>query len=279
MNQRPITASWQGSQTKQNWITKNPMDLEANRLRPRIVNKEREALYEDVLKQKMSANKLKDENIKLKTQMRMLEGELLRKEKLIDELITKPDAVTGGPVQTNTVPVVGGNFSKMKKLESHLTQNLKRRIKEMQVVIATKTEELEQLKRSMKTTKTQELEAEVRAYQEECTRLRQQLEEVIKSKDTFADPEELKMIEDRFQQQEVVIQGMRQDNNELLMTVKRKDEEMRQLRDFYSDFDKRRKTKAAAGGTGAPAGGSGKELLKAKKQVKDREREIMRLND
>lgn len=80
---------------------KSPIEMEANRLRPRIVNKEREALYEDVLKQKMSANKLKDENIKLKTHLRMLEGELLRKEKLIDELITKPDTVTGAPVSVS----------------------------------------------------------------------------------------------------------------------------------------------------------------------------------
>jgi hypothetical protein len=44
------------------------------------------------------------------------------------------------------------------------------------------------LKRNIKTTKQNELEVEMRAYVEECTRLRQQLEEVIRSKDTFADP-------------------------------------------------------------------------------------------
>lgn len=54
------------------------------------------------------------------------------------------------------------------------------------------------MKRNMKTTKNIEMEIELRTFMDECTRLRQQLEEVIKSKDTFADPEELKMIEDRF---------------------------------------------------------------------------------
>jgi hypothetical protein len=49
---------------------------------------------------------------------------------------------------------------------------LKRRIKEMQIVIAAKTDELEAIKRNMKSTKTQELEAEVRVYFEECSRLR-----------------------------------------------------------------------------------------------------------
>lgn len=43
-----------------------------------------------------------------------------------------------------------------------------------------------------------EIEVEMKMYIDECTRLRHQLEEVIKSKDTFADPEELKIIEEKF---------------------------------------------------------------------------------
>ena len=65
-------------------------------------------------------------------------------------------------------------------------------------MISTKSEELELVKRSMKTTRSTEVEVELHTYQDECSRLRGQLEEVIKSKDTFADPEELKMIEERF---------------------------------------------------------------------------------
>jgi hypothetical protein len=38
----------------------------------------------------------------------------------------------------------------------------------------------------------------MKMYMDECSRLRAQLEEVIRSKDTFADPEELKIIEDKF---------------------------------------------------------------------------------
>ena len=43
-----------------------------------------------------------------------------------------------------------------------------------------------------------EIEVEIKLYMEECARLRSQLEEVIKSKDTFADPQELKIIEEKF---------------------------------------------------------------------------------
>lgn len=44
---------------------------------------------------------------------------------------------------------------------------------------------------------------------------------------------------------------------------------MKQLRDFYSEIERKRKAKV----------NNNKELLKAKKQIKDREREIIKLND
>jgi hypothetical protein len=39
------------------------------------------------MKQKITANFFKDENIKLKTRIHILEAELTRKEKLVDDLI------------------------------------------------------------------------------------------------------------------------------------------------------------------------------------------------
>ena len=56
-------------------------------------------------------------------------------------------------------------------------------------------------------------------YMDECIRLRSQLEEVIMSKDTFADPEELKLIEEKFQQRDQVISQMRKDNTDLTMAL------------------------------------------------------------
>jgi hypothetical protein len=76
--------------------------------------------------------------------------------------------------------------------------NLKRKIKDLQMNSSNKTEEIEALKRNIKSTKITEIEIEMKMYMDECTRLRHQLEEVIKSKDTFADPEELKIIEEKF---------------------------------------------------------------------------------
>jgi hypothetical protein len=85
-------------------------------------------------------------------------------------------------------------------LESHLTNNLKRKIRELQGDLSTKSNEVEALKRHIKSTKFAEIEVEMKLYMDECARLRAQLEEVIRSKDTFADPQEVRMIEERFQQ-------------------------------------------------------------------------------
>ena len=71
--------------------------------------------------------------------------------------------------------------------------------------MAQKAEEIEVYKKNIKSTKITELEVEMKMYMDECTRLRHQLEEVIKSKDTFADPEELKLIEEKFAQQDALI--------------------------------------------------------------------------
>ena len=74
------------------------------------------------------------------------------------------------------------------KGETHLVMNLKRKIRDLNLESAKKSEEIEALRRNIKATRLAELEVETKMYLDECTRLRLQLEEVIRSKDTFADP-------------------------------------------------------------------------------------------
>lgn len=79
---------------KKSFGSKNPstIDLEISKLRPKIINQERERLYDDAMKQKMAANYLKDENTRLKTKIQMLENELVKKEKLVDDLLVQQDS-------------------------------------------------------------------------------------------------------------------------------------------------------------------------------------------
>ena len=73
------------------------IDLEVSKLRPRFVMQERERLYDDVMKQRMTTNSLKDENTRLRTRIQIVESEMSRKEKLIDELIAQQEANFGMP--------------------------------------------------------------------------------------------------------------------------------------------------------------------------------------
>ena len=54
---------------------------------------------------------------------------------------------------------------------------------------------------------------EIKMYMDECLRLRTSLEEVIKSKDTFADPQQLRIIEQKFQQRDEIIKNLQAETN------------------------------------------------------------------
>lgn len=272
---RPTTASRKGNNgalghPKKSFPSKVPsqMDLEVSKLRPRIINQERERLYDDALKQKMAANFLKEENVRLKTKIHKMEAEMSQKEKLIDDLLLQQDSF-----QTNQVnPDTGMNAklpksAKTVKLEGHLAMNLKRKIRELQIIIAQKHEECVVLKKNIKSTKTAELEVETKMFSDECVRLRHQLEEVIRSKDTFADPEELKIIQGKFAQQDGIIIQLRSENTELANAYSKKEDENRQLREMLNDLEK--KTKKAIE--------SGKAQAKLKKTIKTQDKEVKKL--
>ena len=90
------------------------------------MHQEREKLFEDALRQKIHVNFFKEENTKLKTKIQILEGELTKKEKLVDDLLLQQDngafASSSGAVTSKSGKL---------KLESHLTINLKRKIKDL----------------------------------------------------------------------------------------------------------------------------------------------------
>lgn len=165
----------------------------------------------------MAQNLLKDENVKLKTKVHMLEAELTKKERLVDDLLMQQDTVNyqlinGGAVSSGNASTKNSQPNTLQqrmKLESHLANNLKRKIRELQGEVTAKANEVEALKRHIKSTKIAEIEVEMKLYMDECARLRSQLEEVIRSKDTFADPQEVRMIEERFQRQQLVIADLR----------------------------------------------------------------------
>jgi len=92
--------------------------------------------------------------------------------------------------------------------ETHLVINLKRKIKDLNVDNQKKVDEIEALKKNIRSTQLKEIETEIKVYIEECARLRKQLEDVMRSKDTFADPIELKTIQEQFQERDKLIEKL-----------------------------------------------------------------------
>jgi hypothetical protein len=126
------------------------LDLEVSRMRPKNIKVERERLYDEALREKMIANLLKDENLKLKTKVHILETEIAKKDRLVDDLLLQHDPsgnshFTNGKGAGSGAQLVIG--PKATKLESHLTQNLKKKIRELQNALTHKTNEVEGLKR------------------------------------------------------------------------------------------------------------------------------------
>ena len=136
MKKRPITANRVrnnmqfGFSKKLGYPNKNPstLDLDVSRMRPRIIKQERERLYDDALREKMVSNMLKDENIKLKTKVHILESEIIKKERLVDDLLLQQDTyqAVNGPISSTK----NGSGGKL-KLESHLAASLKKKIREL----------------------------------------------------------------------------------------------------------------------------------------------------
>lgn len=98
---------------QQGYPSKNPstLDLEVSRLRPKNIKQERERLYDDAMRQKITANLLKDDNIKLKTKIHMLQTELAKKEKLVDDLLLQQDTSTQYPMGGGSTKNGAGGLS------------------------------------------------------------------------------------------------------------------------------------------------------------------------
>lgn len=79
-----------------------------------------------MMKQRMTTNNLKNENTKLRTRIHMVEAELQRKDRVIDDLVQQQEQNFGMPQGK----FVSGRTGPMKG-ETHLVINLKRKIKEL----------------------------------------------------------------------------------------------------------------------------------------------------
>lgn len=99
-------------------------------------------------------------------------------------------------------------------LDSFLCLALKKQITELKAMIK---------ERNPRVDKINELETELKVYEEELLRMRAVLEEVMRSKDPLANPEKVKQIEKEFKQQNTLLSNVQKENQDLCQILKSKD--------------------------------------------------------
>ena len=220
---------------------------------------DKEQLYDDAIKLKQSMNIFQDENVRLKAKISQYSKELEKKDKIIQELLgqvsAQPQAVaTGFPKAQST---------------THLVIALKKQLKDTKDEIRAKEDEIKKLKNSLKITRLQETEVEIKMFSDECTRLKHIIEEIVKQRNAGYSPEDVAMIEDKIVQQEALIKIVKQENTEITEAVKKKDEEISNWRDVSSKLQKRLLKLET----------ESKENVKNRKQMADTKKEVQKLRD
>lgn len=129
------------------------------RIKPKQVLIEKEQLFQENMELKLKTHSLQQELLRLKTKNMQIENELNKKE---DPKDTKQ--AWDKPQSTSIIP------------------SLKQTIKELRAELELREKDIFKLKSNIKCSRVSELEVEVQAYIDECTRLRHHLEETLKAK-------------------------------------------------------------------------------------------------
>ena len=183
------------------------------RLKPRRIIMDKERLYEENMALKLKNNNLLQEILKLRTKVAQVERELARKED-----------------NTET-----SQFSK----PAHMINNLKSAVKELKSDISIKDEEIHRLRKNFRSTKLNEMELEVQAYIDECTRLRHHLEEIMKQRSSapMSQPTE----GDKMMQNTFNINSLQQENDELSQALSQASQEISRLKGKLKESEKDKK--------------------------------------
>ena len=191
-------------------------------------NQRKEDLYNEAINAKQAYNKYYDENTKLKTKIHQAERELDKKNKLIQTLAQ----------QLNTQP--GANFSKLRArpTSSHLISALKNQAKEIKANLIARENELKKLSKSLKITEVQEMDVEMKMFSDECTRLKHIIEEISREKSDQNNANEIAQVEKEMYQQSVLINNLKQENQELANSIQKKEGEKNKIKDLESKTTK-----------------------------------------
>ncbi|KAL9643805.1 hypothetical protein ABK040_013219 [Willaertia magna] len=133
---------------------------------PTSFYKDPEGMYMDLQDLKNEITVLKKENQALKTQIHKIEGDKIRKQKQVEELL-RAHAL---------VETKGAHYENLFK-EVNLVKGLKARIRDLEKTLLEKENEFQRIKLDSRYTRVRELETELKAYYTESRRLQKLVEQ------------------------------------------------------------------------------------------------------
>lgn len=137
-----------------------------------------EQLYEEAIRMKQALNQRSDENTRLRTRVKMLETEMARKEKSIEDFFQQNQFIQNAQKQAglgaNLAPIA--QTAQRYQQETFLVMSLKKQVKELKGDLNLKVEQIEKWRRNAKVTRFVEMEAELDLCRSEMQRMRLMLE-------------------------------------------------------------------------------------------------------
>lgn len=128
---------------------------------------------------KITNNITKDENTRLKTKLQQIQAELNQRDKELEKLTIRLQQTFAQPSTGAENPVISTKAASNLNhhfAESFIVSQLKKNNRDLKLEVQEKDRLIEQLKRNIKMSKSNEIEIELTVYIEECLRLRTQLE-------------------------------------------------------------------------------------------------------
>jgi len=199
----------------------------------------------------------KNRNVRLKNKVAQCNKELAERDKVIHELL---DQISSTKPNTS--------FTRSSK-NNHLANALKKQVRETRDEIRNKEKEMKKLMKSLKVTRIQEMEVEIKMFADECTRLKHIIEEVANQKAASYTPEDVVAFENKIAQQDAFIAGITQDNTEIAHEIEKKEKEVAKWNNVIT------KLKKKLGKFESEV----KENAKNRKQLNETKHEIQRLKE
>eukprot|EP01022_Parablepharisma_sp_SALTPOND_P019726 TRINITY_DN340_c2_g1_i1.p3 TRINITY_DN340_c2_g1~~TRINITY_DN340_c2_g1_i1.p3 ORF type:complete len:647 (-),score=133.67 TRINITY_DN340_c2_g1_i1:10552-12492(-) len=192
--------------------------------RPKIIGLDKESLYDSTIQLKKSLNHFKEENDKLRAKLQQYDEESMKKNKLLQEMVSQLATSASVPKLTRS------------HKEASLVIALKQKIKELE----TENVELKNanmtIKKNIRLTKHYENDVANKTLEEECKRLRLMLEELINEKHVGS-PSEYAELEGKMLEQKAIIKELKIKNLELSQELSRARDSERQILERIKEYE------------------------------------------